>query len=103
MRDVVANANARGHNIFAADIEDEQGVMLMCMQCGAWATQKPIQLLKPCEGCVAPGMAKAKQRIINGKHPRHNLTLGPLVRVLADDDDWVDEQNAPVSETMVVT
>jgi len=63
-----------GHKVVSLPC-DASTTLVVCLLCGAWATNRPVKLSRRCEGVPTVGGLNALKRIARGKHP------GPRIRV----------------------
>ena len=63
-------ADPKGHQLFVADFSSQDGIAVLCMRCGAWATEQ-FRLLK--EDCARQLTARRKldrDILLGGRHPK---------------------------------
>ena len=64
----VMEANT-GHRLVAATFGNERFIIAR-MRCGAWMTAQPRRLLQECQGRMAEGTKRERNKIAAGWHPK---------------------------------
>jgi len=85
-------SDCRGHSLFVADFETNDGVAILCKRCGAWAVDRFRLLLEPCgdpSDCPVHAREALARRqrdceiLLSGRHPKkREVRVGPFVPFL---------------------
>ena len=57
------------------------GFVVFCMECGHYGEFRRGLLRRPCPGHATAEGERRRRRVQRGLHPKHNLYVGPLVKL----------------------
>ena len=69
------------HLLYWSSFREGADFVVICRRCGAWTSGKPRLLTLPCQGVGSAKLNDGLIRVLRGKHPKHDLDLGPLKRL----------------------